>query len=284
MGEITKSGNFEIILGKALQIPGVKVYRDEFLTNTFADRKSPKQLVDIIKNGPYNAGIERKEIDNLASSIVSKRTLTSTSLSFGAGLPGGIAMAGAIPADIIQFFGIALRLSQELAYLYGHQDLWLEDHLDTEKARSNLILYLGVMFGVGGSTSAIKLVASGMSKQVLKRLPQKALTKTIYYPVIKKISGYIGVKITKDSFAKGVSKAIPVVGGVVSGTVTYFTMRPMGKRLASTLSEALILTEDDIENEFNELEKEFPDIIDVDSEVIESEDGEEDEGEEYNSK
>ncbi|MYL37360.1 bacteriochlorophyll 4-vinyl reductase [Halobacillus litoralis] len=279
MEEIINKGNFENILGAALQIPGVKVSRDEFLTNIFAERKNPNQLVNILENGPYDAGIERKEIDNIASSIILKRTLTSTSLSFGAGLPGGFAMVGTIPADIVQFFGIALRLSQELAYLYGHQDLWLEDHLDTEKARNNLILYLGVMFGVGGSTSGIKLISSGLSKQVLKKLPQKALTKTIYYPIIKKISGYIGVKITKDSFAKGVSKAIPVVGGLVSGSVTYYTMRPMGKRLASTLSEALILTEDDIENEFNELEKEFPEIIDVDFEEIENEDDDEDEGE-----
>ncbi|UOQ91926.1 hypothetical protein MUO14_15580 [Halobacillus shinanisalinarum] len=45
----------------------------------------------------------------------------------------------------------------------------------------------------------------------------------------------------------------------------------MGKRLASTLSESFVLTEGDIENEFNELEKEFPEIIDVDFEEIENE-------------
>lgn len=35
------------------------------------------------------------------------------------------------------------------------------------------------------------------------------------------MAGYIGVKVTKDSFAKGVSKVIPVVGGVVSGGLTF---------------------------------------------------------------
>ena len=41
----------------------------------------------------------------------------TTALSFAAGIPGGLAMAATIPADVAQFFGMALRLAQELAYL-----------------------------------------------------------------------------------------------------------------------------------------------------------------------
>ena len=32
-------------------------------------------------------------------------------------------MAATIPADVLQFFGMALRLAQELSYLYGAKDL-----------------------------------------------------------------------------------------------------------------------------------------------------------------
>ncbi|PFG07713.1 bacteriochlorophyll 4-vinyl reductase [Bacillus sp. es.034] len=258
----------EWILDKSLSLPGVKVSREDFLTNLFSKRKSASELMDIMERGPYGAGVQRKEIDNLAKSIIQKRTLTSSSLSFGAGLPGGIAMAGTIPGDIIQFYGIAMRLSQELAYLYGHHDLWLEEHLDTEKARDTLILFLGVMFGVGGSASAIKFLSSEFSKQLVKKLPQKALTKTVYYPIIKKVAAFIGVKITKESFAKGLSKAIPIVGGVVSGSLTYSTMRPMGKRLAETLSETLVMSDEEGKEEFNELRKEFPEIIDIEFEEV----------------
>lgn len=82
--------------------------------------------------------------------------------------------------------------------------------------RSELILFLDVMFGVGGAASALKVVSSKMAEQALKKLPQKALTKTFIYPIVKKIAVIIGVKMTKDTFAKGVSKVIPVVGGIVS--------------------------------------------------------------------
>ncbi|MYL65489.1 bacteriochlorophyll 4-vinyl reductase [Bacillus hwajinpoensis] len=268
MEKNNQNEKLEIIIEKALLIPGVKVNRDEFLKQTFAKRKNSSVLTEILRRGPYEAGIPINELDNLSKSIIQKRTLTSTSLSFGAGIPGGFALAGTIPADIIQFFSIALKLSQELAYLYGHQDLWLEEHLDTEEARNKLILFLGVMFGVGGSTSLIKVVSSELSKQTLKKLPRKALTKTFYYPIIKKIASYLGVKVTKDSFAKGISKAIPLVGGVVSGTLTYTTMLPMGKRLAKSLSETLVITEDDLENSYNNLKKEFPNIIDIEFEEI----------------
>ncbi|XXM70729.1 bacteriochlorophyll 4-vinyl reductase [Lysinibacillus sphaericus] len=266
---MTATNKLELIIEKSLSLPGVKVSREDFLMNVFSKRKNETQLKEIIEKGPYGAGVTRKEIDNIAKSIIHKRTLTSTSLSFGAGLPGGIAMAGTIPGDVIQFYGIAMRLAQELAYLYGHHDLWLEEHLDTEKARDKIIVFLGVMFGVGGSTSAIKFLSSSLSKQVLKKLPQKALTKTVYYPVIKKIAGYIGVKLTKETFAKGISKAIPVVGGVISGSITYTTMRPMGKRLAVTLSETLVMTDEEVKEEFYELRKEFPEIIDVEFEEVE---------------
>lgn len=266
---MTATNKLELIIEKSLSLPGVKVSREDFLTKLFSKRKNAAELMEIVEKGPYGAGITRKEIDNIAKSIIYKRTLTSTSISFGAGLPGGIAMAGTIPGDVIQFYGIAMRLAQELAYLYGHHDLWLEEHLDTEKAREKIIVFLGVMFGVGGSTSAIKFLSSSLSKQVLKKLPQKALTKTVYYPIIKKIAGYIGVKLTKETFAKGLSKAIPVVGGVISGSITYTTMRPMGKRLAVTLSETLVMTEEEVKEEFYELRKEFPEIIDVEFEEVE---------------
>ena len=39
-------------------------------------------------------------------------------------------------------------------------------------------------------------------------------------------------------FAKGVAKVVPVVGGFVSGGITFATLRPMGQRLADTFDDA----------------------------------------------
>lgn len=50
--------------------------------------------------------------------------------------------------------------------------------------------------------------------------------------------------MTKNSFAKSISKIIPVVGGVVSGGLTLVTLKPMGDKLQITLHEGTFPKED----------------------------------------
>lgn len=110
--------------------------------------------------------------------------------------------------------------------------------MDRDKVTNQLILYCGVMFGATGASQSVRLLSSAMAKQAMKKLPQQALTKTFYYPVIKSIARFFGVSMTKSTFAKGVSKAIPIVGGIVSGGITLATLAPMGLRLADTMEQA----------------------------------------------
>ena len=273
--ELAKKDNgavFETILTNALKVPGVKVNRQTFLRDIFQNKPQPVYN-EIVELGPVAAGCTQKELDKLAANLIAKRTMQSTGISFAAGLPGGLAMAATIPADTMQFFGMALRLAQEISYLYGGDDLWHNGEVDDEKVQGQLILYCGVMFGVSGSSAAVKVLSSTIAKQVAKKLPQKALTKTIYYPIIKKVAAMLGVKMTKDTFAKGVAKAVPVVGGVVSGGLTFASMRPMGKRLASTLSEANFeYTEADAHRDIEQLyQEQDAEIIDTGSENVKPE-------------
>ena len=225
------------VVTTAIQIPGVKVSRDTFLRDQFKDLPL-NELSVILEKGPVEAGCSRELLHRKASRIIKERTAISTGASFVAGIPGGIAMAATIPADLLQFYGVALRMAQELVYLYGEADLWCEGTPDPDKVTNQLILYCGVMLGVSGAAQTIRLMSSALAKQALKKLPQMALTKTFYYPIIKSIVKFFGVSLTKSTFAKGVSKVIPVIGGVVSGGITLASMLPMGNRLAKTLDEA----------------------------------------------
>ena len=76
-----------------------------------------------------------------------------------------------------------------------------------------------------------------MAKNFVKKLPQQALTKGTIYPIVKKVAQIIGVKMTKDVFAKGVGKIIPIVGGLVSGGLTFSTFKPAAKKLKNYLEE-----------------------------------------------
>lgn len=197
----------ENVIGTAIQIPGVKVIRDKFLAETFATEDIAIQ--EVLDVGPVAAGVSKDRLALIANKLILKRTSQSSAASFVAGIPGGLAMAATIPADVLQFFGMALRLAQELSYLYGAQDLWRDGQVDDERVQNQLLLYCGVMFGVSGAVSGVRVLSTQIAKTTLKKLPQKALTKTFWYPMVKQIGKAVGVKITKSTVAKGVSKAVP---------------------------------------------------------------------------
>jgi hypothetical protein len=225
------------VIELAVQIPGVKVNRDSFLMSVF-QKKNQELKENILALGPIEAGIDRDELMKLARSLVVDRTMKSTAMSFAAGLPGGLALAATIPADTIQYFGMALRLAQEIAYLYGEDDLWSEGNLKEEKVMNTLIIYCGVMFGAGGAAATLRVLTSQLGKQALKKIPQMALTKTFYYPLVKSIVKFFGGRMTREVFGEVVAKAVPILGGIVSGGITFATLRPQGFRLANVLDEA----------------------------------------------
>lgn len=265
------SNKFENILMNALKIPGIKVNRKDFLYEILSSSIKDLDTIKLaISKSPIEAGISIYQLDKIAKSLINKRTTHTSVASFAAGIPGGLAMAATIPMDTLQFLGTAIRLSQELAYLYGYEDLWDGNQLDDEKVKRELTLFLGVMFGVGGSASALRVISNNISKQVIQKTSRKALTKTAYYPIIKKIGAMIGVKVTKDSFAKGISKAVPVLGGIVSGGITYVSMKPMGNRLSKVLSDSNgNYTDSDLERDLKDIENE---IVDVDFREVDKED------------
>src|SRR5699024_3529348 len=178
------SFSLENVIITALQVPGVKVDRESFLRDQF--KKENKSLLDsILSDGPIKAGYPQKALYKKATAVVNRNTLVSSGASFAAGLPGGFAMAATIPADTVQFFAIALRTAQEIAYLYGQENLWSDGMLDSEKVMNQLILYIGVMLGSSTASQTVRVLSSSLAQKLLKQLPQKALTKTFYYPIVK---------------------------------------------------------------------------------------------------
>lgn len=263
--QLTKEFSMEKVISSVVQLPGVKVDRDEFLKEQFAG--SDINIQDIIMLGPVEAGISREDISGMVNKLIIKRTSQSSIASFAAGIPGGLAMAATIPLDVMQFFGMALKLAQEISYMYGAHDLWVDGKIDDERVRSQLIMYCGVMFGVSGAVSGVRVLSTQIAKTTLKKLPQKALTKTFWYPIVKQFGKVISVKVTKSTVAKGVSKAIPVIGGVISGGLNFVSMLPMAKRLYNALDKATFdYSEEDFENDLKIMDKIAKNEIIIDTE------------------
>ena len=69
---------------------------------------------------------------------------------------------------------------------------------------------------------------------------KNALTKGTIYPIVKSISKWFGVKMTKEVFAGFFKKAIPLVGGVVGGGLTYATFKPCCDKLKEVLQDTYL--------------------------------------------
>lgn len=239
---MAKEMTFISVIEGAAKLPLVRVNREDFLTKNLSKLCTPTQLQAAIAKGTLQAGIPIAILDSLANAVINAETLKVTAISTAAGIPGGLAMAATIPADLTQFYGFIIRIAQELAYIYGWNELFTESELDTS-TESQLILFIGVMSGVGAANKVIgKLFGETAMKAVAKKVASKALTKTWYYPIAKKIAAMLGQKMVKATFAKGVSKAVPILGGAISGGLTLATFKPMASKLKKHLSKLAHMT------------------------------------------
>lgn len=136
---------------KIIRLKGVRIDRAHFLRSELKKKGVSNFDVDFaVSTTPVTAGICESIIENVAKEVIDFETKKSTALSFAAGLPGGAAMAGTIPADITQYYVHAFRVMQKLAYLYGWQSFLDEcDDVDDETLYEMGVL-LGVMMGGSG--------------------------------------------------------------------------------------------------------------------------------------
>ena len=238
--------SWDKVMNTALSMPMVKVDRTAFLVKEFSMYDNADQLRDKRPIDLFDA----EAIERAARGVINSHLTTATVTSTAAGIPGGLAMAATMPADIAQYYWHVLVVAQKLGYLYGWPDLLDDKGQITEGTRNVLTLFVGVMFGAQAANKLVGEIAKRVSLQAAKRLPQQALTKTVYYPVVKQVAKWIGVKMTKDTFGRGVGKAIPILGGVLSGAITAFSFKPMAEKLQKHLREEMPMMRSLNENVF----------------------------------
>lgn len=242
--DVNNDGSVDIqdIIILALRTPGVHVNRENFLRKELFKNYPPEVIDDAIARTPALAGIPEEDIDKIADEVIKFERNCVSGISAALGMPGGAAMAATIPADIVQYYGYTLRAIQKLLYLYGFPEIDSDDEgisLDSETI-NRIIVCLGVMNGVAGANNAIKALAKALSVGVEKKLLATALTKGTLYPILKSTLKWFGVRLTREVFAKTIKNAIPVVGGVVGGGITFISFKPCCVRLKDVLTDTML--------------------------------------------
>lgn len=226
-------------LAKVVRVPGVRVNREEFLRQELRKlHLSDDVIARAIDLNPLHAGVSLTAIDRLAEEAISYETNKSAAISFVAGIPGGFAMLGTIPADLMQYYAHALRIMQKLAYLYGWGELLPDGRETDDDTLGVLAVFFGAMLGVGGAAQSLTAFARVAAKTAYQNhATKRALMSITWYPVVKHSLRLIGINITKSTAAKGFSKIVPVIGGFVSSGLTFMALQSQSALLKEHLRE-----------------------------------------------
>ena len=262
---------FENVLATAMKAPGVKVNRVKFLRKELKKYCSDDVISSAINSNPAKAGIPRELIDKISKQIINYETTKVTGISMAASIPGGAAAVGAAAADITSYFAFILRTVQELAYLYGFEQFDLNDDEVDGETMNTVLLFIGVMFGVQGAASTLQKFANVLAKQISKKLAQKALTKGTIYPIVKKVATSVGIRMTKQIFADTVASAVPILGGALSGGLTYAMFRPGCMKLRRNLRSYNLCNPEFYKSASEEPDKEVIDVEFVETDSIDNE-------------
>lgn len=254
--------DIEDIIVMGLKVPGICVNRDEFLRGEFMKDFSQEVIEEAIAYNPAHVGISVQQIEKYANEVIKYERNCVSGISAALSTPGGFAMAATIPADIAQYYGYMLRVTQKLLYLYGFPQIDVTEKgkkFDTETLNI-LTLCLGVMYGVAGTNNALRAVARALGTGVQKQLMKKALTKGTIYPIVRNVAKWFGVRMTKEVFTGFFKHAIPIVGGVIGGSLTYVSFKPCCDKLKESLQDTLLSNP---EHKETQEEKEL--VIDIES-------------------
>ncbi len=234
--------DIEDIIIMGLKVPGVCIKREQFLRKELQSKCDPETIEKAISTNPLHAGISQDIIDFVADEVIKYERVCVSGISAALSMPGGAVMAATIPTDIAQYYGYMLRAAQKLMYLYGFPQIDIEEDgpvFDSE-TMNLMIICLGVMYGVAGASNALKTIAKALGSGVEKQLLRRALTKGTIYPIVKNVSKWFGMKMTKEVFAGFFKKAIPVIGGVLGGGITFLSFGPCCDKLKSSLKNTIL--------------------------------------------
>ena len=270
LGAVDQNGNGEIdiedVIIMGLKVPGIRIDRTAFLQKELQMKCTQEVVDDAIAHNPLHAKVPLDVIDKIADEVIKYERACVSGISTALGMPGGVAMVATIPADIAQYYGYMLRTAQKLMYLYGFPEIDLEEKgqaLDTE-TMNVLIICMGVMYGAAGANNALKAIAKALAAGVEKQLLRKALTKGTIYPIVKSVAKWFSVKMTKEVFAGFFKKAIPVVGGVIGGGITFLSFKPCCDKLKASLQNTML------SNPNYQPTEEEDDLVIVDADVEET--------------
>lgn len=226
-------------LNGILKMPGAKINRESYLRKIFHGL-SEEEIKTCVSESPTKV-VPAPEIERAATTVIKSHTAQVTTLSALTGIPGGLAMIAMIPADVANYYYHVVLVGQKLAYLYGYPDMIDEGGNLTKDGEIMLTAFIGVMNKVEMANKLIQKIAVEMTKRMSEetavRVAGNILSKQIVSQAVEVIARKLGTQIAAKNVGRGAAKAIPLLSGIICGTLTYTSFKPQSKRLHEALKK-----------------------------------------------
>lgn len=183
--------------------------------------------------------LEKYKDSKIASQkLVNNQILKCTTSGFLTGLGGAITLPFALPANITSVLYVQMRMIAAVAYLNGYDLNGDETHSFVYAclvgvSLNNVVKQSSIVFGVK------------VCNTLVKKLPGKVLTK---------INQKVGFRLFTKFGTKGLvnlGKLVPVVGGVIGGTLDFAETKVIANRAIKWF----------VENDFSDGKKDSEEIV-----------------------
>jgi hypothetical protein len=225
------------VLRKVLEIPGAKIDREVFLEQEFSRFCNAQTISKMQETGTIKAGVANDVLDEVAKNVIAFHTTAVTAASFMSGLPGGIALALTIPADLVQYYYHLVICAQKLAYIYGLPDF---DADNSETFMAMITVLVGTMSKVISARSELKTLTKTLEDETSKRLTYIVLGKAGILLLAKYAAQKLAITLFWRGYYRIALKIVPIVGGLASGGATVATFLPMVNTLKSELAKITV--------------------------------------------
>ena len=175
-----------------------------------------KQLADDFLKAEHKENISEEEwIHNAANSLIRWQNTKAATAGFVTGLGGLLTLPVTIPANLGCVFYIQLRMIAAIACLGGY---------DEKNDKVQTLAYVCL------TGSAANEILKNIGIEVGKKLAENMIKK-ISATTVAEISKKVGFRLLTKFGEKGVvnlGKAIPVIGGLISGTLDAVSTNIIG--------------------------------------------------------
>jgi hypothetical protein len=167
-----------------------------------------------------------RRLDKLARSYIRSNAQIAGAQGFVTGLGGMITMPVTVPADTVGFLVWLIRATTGTMYAYGFEG-------ESEEGKVQLRLGLLASTGVSQLTvSGSNVLVTQLAKQVMTRPYREAVVQA----TVKALAARVGIQLGHKHFAK----AVPVVGGVINGSVNGSLVYAFGRRAQAHYRSLLV--------------------------------------------